>query len=82
MLIADLVSAVSQGDFFGSKICQGMHAQLEAAILTSMHDARYILGLLPVRISRDHFPWRSKVLVPVLNTRCISPDERNVIFKH
>jgi len=37
MLIADFVFAVSQGDFFGSKICQGMHAQLEAAILTPIH---------------------------------------------
>lgn len=82
MLIADLVSAVSQGDFFGSKICQGMHAQLEAAILTPMHDARYILGLLPVRISRDYSPWGSKGLVSACNPRCRLSDGRNVIFKH
>ena len=36
MLIADVVFAVSQSDFPGSKICQGTHTQLGAAILTPM----------------------------------------------
>lgn len=36
MLIVGSVFVVSQGDFFGSKICQGMRVQSGTAILTLM----------------------------------------------
>lgn len=36
MLIASVVIAVSQGDFFGSKICQGTRTRLGAKFLTLM----------------------------------------------
>jgi len=49
MLIVDFVFAVSQGDFFGSKICQGAHAYFEATIFGAHPPAYYTPGLLPVR---------------------------------
>jgi len=49
MLIVYFVFAVSQGDFFGSKICQGAQAYFEATFFDAHASARYISGLLPVR---------------------------------
>ena len=49
MLIVDFIFAVSQGDFFGSKICQGAHVYLEATIFDAHASARHTSGLLPVR---------------------------------
>jgi len=48
MLIVGFIFVVSQGDFFGPKICQGAYDCLEA-IFDAHVSARYISGLLPVR---------------------------------
>jgi hypothetical protein len=76
-LIADVVIAVSQGDFFGSKICQGTRTRLGAKFLTPMRPRelyRRTSGAFTVTV----FPGG---LISILNLRCILLGEHNAISK-